>query len=198
MNIVHNYLDHNFSHRTGKRQIEWIVIHYTGIASAQGDASVVARSLHNRSKTGIERELGRAASTHYLVGDSQVIQLVRDRHRAWHVGSYKMTNKCAAENNNSLGVDLVEHKRDSRSDSVTDRDWYFTRHVMTQGARLVAQLANKYGIVEAHIVRHFDVTGKLCPRPFVGTWINEVTGAIADEEWKRFLAMVRLFRQSDL
>ena len=196
MRIKANYLDHNFSHRSGDGRIEWIVVHYAGIACAQGSAAVVARSLHNRSKTACERSLGRAASTHYVVGDDGIIQLVRDRHRAWHVGSYKTTNKCRAENNNSLGVDLVEHKRNPSSGSVNDNDWYFTASVMQTGAKLVAELAKKYGIKEDHIVRHFDVTGKLCPKPFVGTYTNDVTGAIADEEWRRFLMLVKLFMDS--
>ena len=100
MNIKKQYLDHNFSRRSGEGRIDLIVVHYAGIACAQGRAEVVSRSLHNLSKTACERRLSRAASTHYLVGDDCVIQLVRDRHRAWHVGAYKTTNKCRAENNN--------------------------------------------------------------------------------------------------
>ena len=195
MNIKKQYLDHNFSRRSGEGRIDWIVVHYAGIACAQGRAEVVARSLHNLSKTACERRLSRAASTHYLVGDDCVIQLVRDRHRAWHVGAYKTTNKCRAENNNSLGVDLVEHKINQSSNSVNDCDWYFSARVMQIGARLVASLADKYGIDADHIVRHYDVTGKACPRPFVGTWINVVTGAIADEEWLRFKELVRMMRE---
>lgn len=196
MRIKIDYLDHNFSHRSGEGRIDWIVVHYAGIACAQGSAAVVARSLHTRSKTACERSLGRAASTHYVVGDDGIIQLVRDRHRAWHVGAYKTANKCRAENNNSLGVDLVEHKRNTKTSSVNDRDWYFSASVMQTGASLVAKLADKYGIDGAHIVRHYDVTGKACPRPFVGNWVNDVTGAIADEEWFRFCEMVRLKRRS--
>ena len=185
MQIKHQYLDHKFSWRTSKARIEWIVVHYSGIVSAQGQAAVVERSI---------RRSERESSTHYIVGEDGIIQIVRDRHRAWHVGCYCTSNKCRAENNNSLGVDLVEHKRNTRTHSVKDRDWYFTDKVIQDGAQLVAWLADKYNIPQSHIVRHFDVTGKWCPRPFVGKDTNEITGDIHETGWIMFKERVRLAR----
>ena len=185
MQIKHQYIDHKFSRRTSDAHIEWIVIHYSGIASAQGRSSVVERSI---------RRSERESSTHYIVGEDGVIQIVRDRHKAWHVGGYCTYNKCRAENNNSLGVDLVEHKRDTHSVSVSDRDWYFSDKVLRDGAQLVAMLADKYNIPQDHIVRHFDVTGKWCPRPFVGKDTNEITGDIHEIGWAMFKDRVRLAR----
>ena len=188
MKITHQYLDHKFSWRTSKAKIEWIVIHYAGIAVAQGRAAVVARSIQRS-----ERE----ASTHYVVGEDEIIQLVRDKHRAWHVGGYNTKNKCRAENNNSIGVDLVEHKLNSKSSSVNDCDWYFTDKVIQDGAQLVAMLADKYDIPMDHIVRHFDVTGKWCPRPFVGKDINEVTNNTPDNSWLKFKELVQSLRNGN-
>lgn len=185
MQIKHQYLDHKFSWRTSKARIEWIVVHYSGIVRAQGQAAVVERSI---------RRSERESSTHYIVGEDGIIQIVRDRHRAWHVGGYCSSNKCRAENNNSLGVDLVECKRNTRSNDVKDCDWYFTDKVIQDGAQLVAWLADKYNIPQSHIVRHFDVTGKWCPRPFVGKDVNEVTGDIHEIGWIMFKERVRLAR----
>lgn len=187
MNIRHQYLDHKFSWRTRNARIEWIVVHYAGTVSAQGRASVAARSIQRS-----ERE----SSTHYLIGEDCIIQLVRDRHRAWHVGGYHTENKCRAENNNSLGVDLVERKRNQKSDSVSDCDWYFSDAVIRDGAQLVAMLADRYAIPQSHIVRHFDVTGKHCPRPFVGKDINEITGDPHENGWIMFKERVRLARRN--
>ena len=186
MQIIHQYLDHKFSWRTSKARIEWIVVHYSGIVSAHGQAAVVERSI---------RRSERESSTHYIVGEDGIIQIVRDKHRAWHVGGYCTANKCRAENNNSLGVDLVERKRNTKSGSVKDRDWYFTDKVINDGAQLVAMLADKYSIPQSHIVRHFDVTGKWCPRPFVGKDTNEITGDIHEIGWFMFKERVRLARR---
>ena len=90
---------------------------------------------------------------------------------------------------------MVEHKRNPRSHSVKDRDWYFTDKVIQDGARLVAMLADKYNIPMDHIVRHFDVTGKWCPRPFVGKDTNEITGDIHEIGWFMFKERVRLARR---
>ena len=181
MQIFKQYLDHNYSRRINGGHIEWIVVHYTGISCAKGSAKFVARSLQSSNAD---------TSTHYLVGDDGIIQLVREKHRAWHVGPFKPENKCAACNNNSISVDLVERKLDPKSHSVYDTDWFFTPYVFDLAAQLVADIAIRNNIPLDHIVRHYDVTGKLCPRPFVGTWINDATGKVANDEWIRFVNLV--------
>ena len=164
----------------GHKQIEWIIVHYTGDYGSQGRAQKTADAMQTWKRT---------TSTHYLVGDDDIYQVVEDRHAAWHC-PYEKSNKCLASNTCALGVDLVEHKRNSRSKSVKDRDWYFTDKVIEDGAQLVAELADKYNIPMDHIVRHFDVTGKWCPRPFVGSDINEVTGETGEFAWEKFKLLV--------
>ncbi len=166
-------------------KIEWIVIHYTGSRRIQGRASQIAKS----SKGWKSQK-----STHYFVGDDGVFQTVEDSRRAYHCGPYSEDNKCAACNNNSIGVDLVEHKRASWSGDVNDRDWYFTAETLRNGAELVAMLADKYNIHDDHIIRHFDITGKWCPRPFVGDDVNEVTKTTGECNWVSFRLLVHELR----
>lgn len=168
----------------GHNQIAWIIVHYTGDYGSQGCAEKTAKAMQSWKRT---------VSTHYLVGDDAIYQTVKDKHSSWHC-PYEKTNKCAACNFNALGVDLVEHKRNTRSHSVKDRDWYFTDKVIQDGAQLVAMLADKYNIPQSHIVRHFDVTGKWCPRPFVGNDVNDITGNIHEIGWIMFKERVRLTR----
>ena len=33
--------------------------------------------------------------------------------------------------------------------------------------RLTRYLMNKYGVPASHVIRHYDVTGKICPNPYV-------------------------------
>ena len=168
----------------GHNQIAWIIVRCTGDYGSQGCAKKTADAMQTWKRT---------VSTHYLVGDDAIYQTVKDKHAAWHC-PYDNSNKCAASNSVSIGVDLVEHKRNPRSHSVKDRDWHFTDKVIRDDARLVAMLADKYNIPMDHIVRHFDVTGKWCPRPFVGSDINEVTGDIHEIGWIMFKERVRLAR----
>lgn len=78
--------------------------------------------------------------------------------------------KLPVYNGNAIGVDLCEDKLvyDSQHKSVSDRDWYFDEVTEATGAKLVASIMRRYSIDLDHVVRHYDVTGKWCPRPFVG------------------------------
>lgn len=173
-----------YGHR-GNNTIGWIVVHYTGGRYDNGRAKTTADAMQTWK---------RAVSTHYLVGDDGIYQTVEDRNCAWHCGEYCETNKCAACNGVAIGVDLVNHKINTKSKDVKDRDWYFSEKVFNDGAQLVAELADKYNIPMNHIVRHFDITGKWCPRPFVGTDINDVTGETGEYAWQKFLIKVESIR----
>lgn len=163
--------------RTSCERIEWIVVHYTGMVATQGDPDTAARAIA-RSK--------REASTHYLVGD-HVVQLLPVKSAAYHVGAKDGNKLIPCYNGNSIGVDLCECKLDCSSSSVSCNDWYFTPQTLANGARLIAYLAQEHGIPTDRIVRHYDVTHKRCPRPFVGSDINAYTGQSHDSAWRDFV-----------
>ncbi|MCI6605163.1 MAG: N-acetylmuramoyl-L-alanine amidase [Clostridiales bacterium] len=62
-------------------------------------------------------------------------------------------------NANSIGVELCDAKRDGRV-MATDK-------TLQNAAELVYQLCKQYKIPYDHIIRHYDVTGKLCPAYWV-------------------------------
>jgi N-acetylmuramoyl-L-alanine amidase CwlA len=45
--------------------------------------------------------------------------------------------------------------------------WYFTIETQESLVWLVAKLMKDYGIGIDHVIRHYDVTGKCCPNPYV-------------------------------
>ena len=100
-------------------------------------------------------------------------------------------------NGNSIGVDLCERKLDCSSSSVSCNDWYFTPKTFANGAHLIAYLAQEYNIPTDHIVRHYDVTHKRCPRPFVGTDINAYTGQTHESAWREFVRTIDALRNGD-
>lgn len=173
-------------------RIEWIVVHYTGMIATQGDP-YTASCLIARSK--------RAASTHYLVGDrgdrGDIVQLLPVKYAAYHVGAKDNSKLIPCYNGNSIGVDLCECKLDCSSSSVSCNDWYFTPKTFANGAHLIAYLAQEYNIPTDHIVRHYDVTHKRCPRPFVGTDINAYTGQTHESAWREFVRTIDALRNGD-
>lgn len=178
--------------RTSCERIEWIVVHYTGMIATQGDPDTASWAIA-RSK--------RAASTHYLVGDrgdrADILQLLPVKYAAYHVGAKDDSKLIPCYNGNSIGVDLCECKLDCSSGSVSCNDWYFTPQTFANGAHLIAYLAQEHGIPTDHIVRHYDVTHKRCPRPFVGTDINAYTGQTHESAWREFVRTIDTLRNGD-
>ena len=172
--------------RHSGERIEWIVVHYTGMVATQGDPDTASWAIA-RSK--------RAASTHYLVGDrADIVQLLPVKYAAYHVGAKNDGKLIPCYNGNSISVDLCECKLDCSSSSVSCNDWYFTPQTLANGARLIAYLAQEHGIPTDHIVRHYDVTHKRCPRPFVGTDINAYTGQTHESAWREFVRTIDALR----
>ena len=159
--------DTNYSLRT-KNKIEYIVIHYVG---ASGSALQNAKYFSTREYIG--------ASCHFFVGHASeggaVYQSVDPKYRAWHCGSEtgKYYNDC--RNENSIGVELCCHKD-------ANGNWYFDEMTLSSAQMLVRELMAKYGIPIERVVRHYDVTKKCCPAPFV---YNEA----AWQEFKRKIAI---------
>ena len=178
--------------RTSCERIEWIVVHYTGMVATQGDPDTASWAIA-RSK--------RAASTHYLVGDrgdrADILQLLPVKYAAYHVGAKDDGKLIPCYNGNSIGVDLCECKLDCSSGSVSCNDWYFTPQTFANGAHLIAYLAQEHGIPTDHIVRHYDVTHKRCPRPFVGTDINAYTGQTHESAWREFVRTIDALRNGE-
>lgn len=173
-----------YSSRQNKA-IEYIVIHYTGTIGADGNAELISKSLHNlENRPNVQPNKKR--STHYIVGDAGIIQVVKDKYAAWHVGKYKREYKIKCENSNSIGIDLVEHKIDKTTHDAHDKDWYFTENTINQAAALVAFLMKTYQIDIKHVVRHYDVTGKWCPAPFIGWTLNKYNSEYNENSWADF------------
>ena len=173
--------------RNSGERLEWVVVHYTGMMATQGDSDTAADAIARSN---------REASTHYLVGD-HIVQLLPVKYAAYHVGAKDDGKLIPCYNGNSIGVYLCECKMDFSSDSVSCNDWYFTPQTLANGAHLIAYLAQEYNISTDHIVRHYDVTHKRCPRPFVGTDINAYTGQSHESAWREFVRTIDVLRNGD-
>ena len=151
-----NKLISKFNHNAGDvSRIKYIVIHYTG---ALGDAKANCNYFAGGD---------RKASAHYFVGyDGEIWQSVEDKNIAWHCGanSYKHAE---CRNSNSIGIEMCVRKRNTASMGATDKDWYFEDATVEATAELTQYLMEKYNVPASHVIRHYDVTGKICPNPYV-------------------------------
>lgn len=134
-------------------RIKYIVIHYVGaLGGAEANCKYYA-----------SQYIG--ASAHYFVGfNGEIWQSVEDKNIAWHCGA-KTYKHPECRNTNSLGIELCVRNKGSQTD--TSRDWYFEEATVREAKKLTKALMEQYGIKEDHVIRHYDVTGKICPNPYV-------------------------------
>lgn len=129
--------------------IKYIVIHYT--ANNGDTAKGNANYFHNNKNL--------QASAHYFVDEKEIWQAVRDEDTAYHCGANKYKhNEC--RNSNAIGIEMCSRKN-------ADGTYYFKDATVANAIRLVRQLMAKYNIPASRVIRHYDVTGKMCPMPFV-------------------------------
>lgn len=71
-------------------------------------------------------------------------------------------------NYNSIGIECGVAANTSAKDLSGDSGlWYFTEQTQESLVWLVSKLMDQFGISFDHVIRHYDVTGKICPNPYV-------------------------------
>lgn len=157
--------DNYYTSGRSLNSIKYIVIHYTANNgdTARGNAKYFARE-----------SVG--ASANYFVDPNEVICSVKDEYAAWHCGGslesshHPLRGICT--NKNSIGVELCS--------IIQNGKYEFKPETVKLAVKLVKELMAKYNIDINHVVRHYDVTGKNCPAPFVE---NET-------QWNKFKQML--------
>lgn len=64
--------------------------------------------------------------------------------------------------------------------------WYFPPEIVDNLVVFTQMLMQKYNVPLENVVRHYDVTGKWCPRPWMGDDTNTYYGTSGNEQWKKF------------
>lgn len=162
--------------------IKYIVIHYTG---NDGDSAI------NNAKY-YAREIVKT-SAHYFVDAKAVIQSVDDLRVAWAVGGNKypscpqtgggtLHGRCL--NANSISIEIC----DAKKDGVYAPD----ARAVERALALTRELMKKYNIPASNVIRHFDVTGKLCPaywsgKENAGKWETEFHSKLAEPDYREML-----------
>lgn len=155
---INKLLAHSSNFTVGRKQsIKYLVIHYT---ANNGD---LAKGNCNYFKTG-----NRGASAHYFVDENEVWQSVEDKDTAWHCGTKGTYYHKYCRNENAIAIELCSEK-DNKG------NYYFNEETIKNAIELTKYLMKKYNIPVENVVRHYDVTRKSCPAPFVNNnvaWNN--------------------------
>ena len=140
--------------------ISYIVIHYT---ANSGDTAQNNLDYFARTKTG--------TSAHYFVDENEVCQSVKDMDVAWHCGRSDGQYKHPyCRNSNSIGIEMCNSLK-AVPEAVKQRTAAFVRELMS-----------RYGVPVQNVLRHYDVTGKRCPAP----WVDD------PQAWMDFKALLEV------
>lgn len=144
--------------KANNRPIKYLAIHYTaGGSSAAGGAKGVKRVFEVRR-----------ASADFAVDDCDMVQFnpnPRD-YFCWAVGDKKAAGvKCIdGMNRNTISIEICSTLRKGASAAYPNHDgWSISDKAVDNAVRLAKILMAKYGIPIENVVRHYDITGKLCP-----------------------------------
>lgn len=152
------------NYRKGREfPINWICLHFT---SGNGDTA-------QNNADYFAREGGLNASAHYFVDTERIMQSVKDGDTAWHCGRERggsYYNDC--RNANSIGIEMCSIIRNGV--------YVIPEATMKNAAKLTRELMAKYHIPVSRVCRHYDVTRKNCPEP----WIRN------PQLWEKFKTML--------
>ena len=148
LSIQQNLTTSNYTSGSGTSRIKYIVEHYTG---NNGDTAF--------ANTNYFKSTYRGASAHYFVDETSIWQCVADKNVAWHCGatSYK---HAYCRNSNSIGIEMCSKKYSSGN-------YYIPDATQKNASELTKYLMGLYNVSIDNVIRHYDVTGKSCPEPFV-------------------------------
>jgi N-acetylmuramoyl-L-alanine amidase len=164
MNIERNFLTVNPFSRPGKKlsDVKAIVMHWTANAGSTARQNRdYFESLKNQS---LNDASARYASAHFIVGLSgETAQCIPSEEMAYHVGAKIYRPQALGRlghypNNCCIGIELCHPGLDGR----------FAIETLNAAAELCGLLCIQTGLNPlADIWRHYDITGKDCPKWFV-------------------------------
>ncbi|MGO5051201.1 peptidoglycan recognition protein family protein [Lachnospiraceae bacterium LCP25S3_G4] len=137
-------------------KITGIVVHYT--------ANPGSTAQQNRDYfEGLKDSQITKASSHFVIGlEGEIVQCIP----TWEI-AYASNER----NRNTVSIECCH----------PDTTGEFTNETYNSCVKLTAWLCQKFGLTEKDVIRHYDVTGKMCPKFYVEH----------EEEWIQFKEHVK-------
>lgn len=153
------------------RPINYIGIHYTAGGNSKGGSALNVKKVFEQ----------RNASADFCVDDETIVQFNPDlkNYYCWSVGDKKYPNSKGgslygkATNRNTISIEMCSNIKKGYAGKYPNHDgWYLTQETVNNCIKLTKILMKKFNIPIERVVRHYDISGKLCPG--VIGWNDEV------------------------
>lgn len=155
--IQENFISPNEYSRPGTAltDVRGVVVHYT---ANPGTSALANRNyFNNLMRINAKKKNKTYASSHFVIGiDGEIVQCVPLNEIAY------ASNE---RNGDTISIECCHRKKSGR----------FTKDTYRSLVELVTYLCKRYGLEETDVIRHYDVTGKNCPKYFVeheDAWLN--------------------------
>lgn len=144
------------------RPIKYIAIHYTAGSTSRRGAAENTRHVF----------LNRRASADFVVDDAEIVQINPDlrNYYCWSVGDKKNPNTGGgqlygkATNRNTISIEICSNLSKGASAAIPNhKGWYYTPSALANAKIIVEYLMKRFGVPKENVVRHYDISGKMCP-----------------------------------
>lgn len=154
-----------YCHNPRKQQVKYIVVHGANNIMQSKSAKLTADYFCSKN---------RRESYHYYVDDNSIIQTINDNEISWHsedAGANDITNENSISVyicNTNGGISLKAEKKLSA---------------------LLKYLMNKYNLPASSIMRHYDVSGRICPISYsINNW----------ERWNKLIKTLSINKEKTI
>ena len=180
--VVYSPLNVHIS-KYANRPINYIAIHYTAGGSSKPGSAMNVKHVFEQRK----------ASADFCVDDNTMVQFNPDlkNYYTWSVGDKKYPNSKGASlygkatNRNTISIEMCSNLKKGYAGKYANHDgWYLTQETINQCIKLTKILMKKFNIPIERVVRHYDISGKLCPG--VIGWNNEAIYANDGKNTKKY------------
>lgn len=174
------YRDRNIDGKVGSlKDVKAIVHHYTGVCgqTARGNAEYFGTLASHADDP--------LLSIHFIVDDTEVWSCVPMDKRAGHcddagIGQFKGVYM----NENTIGIEVCPHHTSGKTyPDAYEKGWYFSDSSIELLKQLdvyiIKEIIKAGGNIPA-LVRHYDITSKWCPAPFLDYGGNDWEAFKAD------------------
>ena len=165
--------------KTPGRTIKYLAIHYTAGASSAPGTAVRMKAAWETTKR---------ASADF------------GNYRCWAVGDKKNAYSGGgqlygkATNSNTISIEICSTLAKGTNSAVPNHEgWTFTQAALANAERLAKILMRRFSIPKERVVRHYDISGKLCPGVLgwnsgqLFTTEGKPTGRMSDSrKWEKF------------
>lgn len=145
--------------KLANRQIKYIAIHYTAGSSSKPGTAISMKNYWESVKK---------SSADFGVDDRDIYQFNPDpkNYYCWSVGDKKAAhvNVPDGRNSNTISIEICSTRQSgTRYEYPNHTGWSYTDKVLENAIKLTKILMKKFNIPVERVIRHYDISGKICP-----------------------------------